>query len=200
MYQLFETIKIFNGKIYNVEYHNRRFNASRKKLFDCREENDVSTYISVPNDFKSGLVKCKLIYSDKIESIQFFSYQIRKINSLKIVACNEIEYGHKFLNREIFEELKIKSGCSISQEILIVKNGLITDTSISNVVLFNGAKWFTPTKPLLKGTKRASLLDSGLIFEEEIRVKDLHLFTQIKLINAMIDIDDNPAIDIQCVT
>lgn len=200
MYQLFETIKIFNGKIYNVEYHIRRMNNSRNALFGCRDEIDLSAHIRVPTEFRSGLIKCNVIYSNKIESIQFFSYQMRKINSLKIVECNEIVYDHKFLNREIFEELKIKSGCSISQNILIVKDGRITDTSFSNVVLFDGTKWVTPSRPLLKGTKRASLLDGGLIYEEEIRVKDLHLFTQIKLINAMLDLDDSPAIDIQCVT
>lgn len=200
MYQLFETIKIFNGEIFNLKYHNRRMNHSRGILFDSSEKIDLSRLIIIPKEFRNGLIKCKVIYSDKIEGIEFSNYRLRNTTSLKIVACNEIEYGHKFLNREIFEELKIKSGCSISQEILIVKNGLITDTSISNVVLFNGTKWLTPTKPLLNGTKRASLIDSGLIFEEEIRVKDLHLFTQIKFINAMIDLDNSPAIEIQCVT
>lgn len=199
MYQLFETIKIFNGEIYNVEYHNRRMNNSRNALFGCRDEIDLSVHIEAPNEFRSGLIKCNVIYSNKIESTKFFRYQMRKINSLKIVECDDIVYDHKFLNRNKLGELKRKNTKSDSQEILIVKNGFITDTSYSNVVLSDGTKWFTPSTPLLKGTKRFSLINSGLIHEEEISLKDVKKFTQIKLINAMIDLDDTTAIDIQCV-
>lgn len=199
MSQLFETIKIFNGEIFNPHYHNRRMNNSRKILFGLEDEIDLSEFIIIPEKFRSGLVKCKVIYSDEIQSIEFSEYQIKKINSLKIVECNDIVYDHKYLNREKLEELKAKNINFASQDILIVKGGIITDTSYSNVVLFDGSKWLTPSTPLLKGTKRASQLDAGRICEEEIKLKDLKKFAQLKLINAMIELDESPAISIQSI-
>ena len=38
-------------------------------------------------------------------------------------------------------------------EILITRNGLLTDTSIANIALFNGKEWHTPKHPLLKGVQ-----------------------------------------------
>ncbi len=196
---LFETIKIFNGEIFNPHYHNRRMNNSRRKLFASQSEINLFSQIKIPKDFKLGLVRCRVIYSREIEKIEYFDYQPRKIDSLKIVECDDIIYDHKLLNRNKLEELKRENAKSDSQEILIVKNGMITDTSFSNVVLSDGTKWFTPSTPLLKGTKRASLIDSGLIYEQEISLKDLRNFTHIKLINAMIELDESPAIEIQSV-
>ena len=54
-------------------------------------------------------------------------------------------------------------------DILIVKNGLLTDTSIANIALYDGNDWYTPLHPLLKGTKRAELLDKGVLKEKEIK-------------------------------
>jgi len=199
MSQLFETIKIFNGKIFNLQYHNRRMNNSRRILFGLKTEFDLSQFIVIPEKFKNGLIKCKVIYSDEIESVEFSEYHIKNINSLKVVECNDLVYDHKFLNRDKLEELKRINTKSDSQEILIVKNGFITDTTYSNVVLSDGTKWFTPSTPLLKGTKRTSLIDKGVIHEEEIGLKDLKKFSYLKLINAMIDLDESPEIYLESV-
>ena len=47
-------------------------------------------------------------------------------------------------------------------EILIIKDGHITDTSISNIVFrLPDGWWLTPFTPLLKGIMRTYLLESG---------------------------------------
>lgn len=73
---------------------------------------------------------------------------------------------------------------------LIVKNGLVTDTSFCNVLFFNGKHWLTPEQPLLRGTRRAALLDQEQIRTAVIGVEDLHYFTKVRLINAMIRFED----------
>ena len=50
-----------------------------------------------------------------------------------------------------------------------VKNGRLTDTSYSNIALFDGNRWVTPAHPLLKGTMRQSLIDKGLLKEKGIK-------------------------------
>jgi 4-amino-4-deoxychorismate lyase len=71
-------------------------------------------------------------------------------------------------------------------DILIVKNGYITDTSFSNIVFFDGDKWVTPARPLLRGTMRESLLKTNYIEETDILVNDLKKFTIARLVNAML--------------
>lgn len=72
-----------------------------------------------------------------------------------------------------------------ADEVVIVKNGLLTDTSYSNIALFNGSHWVTPRQPLLRGTMRQSLLDDGVLAEQDIKAEDWNSFRQVSLINAM---------------
>ena len=58
-------------------------------------------------------------------------------------------------------------------EIIIIKNGLVIDTSFTNIAIHKDGKWLTPKHPLLLGTKRAALLEQGIIQEADITVDDL---------------------------
>jgi len=74
-------------------------------------------------------------------------------------------------------------------DILIIKKGLVSDTSIANIAFYDGKLWFTPKAALLKGTCRTRLLLEGKIIEKEIRVEDIKKYKKIALMNAMIDFD-----------
>ena len=78
--------------------------------------------------------------------------------------------------------LKYKDGCD---DILIIKNGLITDISFANICFYNGKNWYTPSTPLLKGTCREKLLKQNSIIEKEIGISDLDYFSHFTIINAM---------------
>ena len=58
-------------------------------------------------------------------------------------------------------------------EILIVRDGAITDTSYSNVAFFDGRKYVTPDTFLLNGTRRQYLLGTGVLTERRITPSDL---------------------------
>lgn len=72
-------------------------------------------------------------------------------------------------------------------EIIIVKHGLLTDTSFTNLAIYDGNHWITPKRPLLLGTKRAALLDKGIIQEADITLNDLRNAVKVSLFNAMIE-------------
>lgn len=72
-------------------------------------------------------------------------------------------------------------------EIIIVKNGYITDTSFTNLAIFDSGEWITPKRSLLYGTKRASLLDKRLIKEADITLDVLRRACKVRLFNAMIE-------------
>ena len=67
----------------------------------------------------------------------------------------------------------------------MLKNSLITDTSIANLAIFDGKKWLTPKTPLLNGTTRARLLESGFLSQEDINVTMLLNAKKLGIMNAM---------------
>ncbi|MDL2290047.1 aminotransferase class IV [Paludibacteraceae bacterium OttesenSCG-928-F17] len=180
-----ETIKIKDGVFYDSPFHTARMNKTAKEFFK-KDKNFTLTDEIIPAEYRQGLVKCRILYSDKILSIDFTPYSFRKIDQLQLVINNEIEYAYKYQNREIFDELKKQS----TEEILIAKNGYITDTSYTNVVFQDKTGFYTPDTFLLPGTKREKLLQQGIIHERKIHINDLHKYDCIYLINAMMDLED----------
>ncbi|MGD1891663.1 MAG: aminotransferase class IV [Cyclobacteriaceae bacterium] len=99
-----------------------------------------------------------------------------------------MQYDHKFADRHLIIHLFAQR--QSDDDILMVKNGLITDTSYSNVAFFDGQQWFTPHQPLLPGTSRARLLDEGLLQKAKITPNDLPQFEYCSLINAMLPLGE----------
>ena len=180
-------MQIAGGRITNLPYHNARMNRARSQILGCKDRINIEDAITVPAGFKNGRGKCRIIYSREIESIEFKAYQVRQIESLKIVTT-DMDYSHKYVDRSelraLFEQ---RMDCD---DILITKEGRITDTSISNVAFRDGSDWFTPLHPLLQGTRRMQLLNGGKIKTRDIYIHDLKNFQEICLINAMLDLGE----------
>lgn len=190
---LLETIKIENRLICNLEWHNARLNKSRNALLDLEESLDLATIIKIPDDLGDGTYRCRVLYGHEIDEINFLPHQTRLVCSLRMIHCNDIEYGYKYADRRKLEELyEMRGACD---EILIIKDGYITDTSISNIVFrLPDGLWLTPVTPLLKGTMRTYLLETGQIAEAVLRPEDLPLLTEARMINCMMDLESGPAI------
>jgi 4-amino-4-deoxychorismate lyase len=74
------------------------------------------------------------------------------VHSLRIVHIKHIDYSIKTDNRQQLDKaFARRNGCD---DIIIVKNGFITDAWASNIILFNVNEWHTPSTPLLKGIQR----------------------------------------------
>ncbi len=177
---LFETIKVFDKKAFNLAYHQIRMQKSIKDIFNLKKSFDLEKYINPPS---KNFYRCKIIYSKKIEEILFFEYKPKKVKKFKLIKSN-IEYNYKFLDRSQIDALFEKR--EEADEIIIVKEGKITDTSIANIAFFDGKIWITPKKPLLKGTTRARLLNNKKIFAKDIFVKEIKFMKKIAIMNALI--------------
>jgi len=194
MCQLLETIRIENGLPLNIAFHNQRFNHARNALYGAIDFLNLEELIHCPDDLKNDILKCRIIYSREVEEITFEPYHIRLINSLKLVNDNSIDYSYKYLDRSHLNLLREQLGNA--DDILIVKNGFISDTSYANIVFRHNDRWLTPSTPLLKGTKRENYLYSKKIIEELITPNDLHKFSEARIINAMINLENSPIIPI----
>ncbi|HHU96088.1 MAG: aminotransferase class IV [Bacteroidota bacterium] len=146
---------------------------------------------------ESKKVKCSVVYHEQILSITFTAYRRKKIDSLKLMEA-DVAYSFKYSDRSVLNTLLQEKGdCD---EILIVKNSCITDTSFSNVVFSKDDLFFTPDTYLLNGTKRQQLLREKRIRETRVTVDNLHFFDKVYLINAMLDIEDSVGLSVDKIT
>jgi len=177
---LLETIKIEEGMVANLPYHQDRCDQSRQTLFQSTDRLDLASIIQPP---QTGLYRCRILYGEKVHSIEYISYVPKEINSLKIVP-SKIDYALKYANRDALNTL-LESNKEVD-EVIIEKKGYLTDITIANIAFYDGNQWVTPENPLLKGTMRAKLIDEGFLQTREIRKEDLDHYTQVALINAML--------------
>ena len=177
---LLETIKIEDGEVFNLSYHQARCDESRKALFDSTDRLNLSSLIQAP---PKGLYRCRILYDEKMYSIEYIPYSPKEIHTLKIVS-SDLEYDHKYANRNTLN--KLRQSEPDADDILIEKHGYLTDTTIANIAFYNGKQWFTPEKPLLKGTMRAKLLDEGFLHTRKIKKEEITDYTHVALMNAMI--------------
>lgn len=188
MCQLIESLCLENGIIKNIDYHNLRMNKSRYDLFGCHDVIDIAGVISLPQYAKTGMWKIRIIYSAAVDRIEYEEYKRKTIRSFQIVFADDMDYSHKYLDRtHIAQLLETRND---ADDIIIIKEGFVTDSSSANIVLYDGQSWITPASPLLHGTKRAKLLHEKLITERLVALNDIPSYTHISIINAFLDIGD----------
>jgi len=186
MCQLFETIRIIDGKPHNLSLHDERMNRSRHELLGSKDLLKLSDYIKVPDNPPDRIIRCRVIYATSIISVEFYPYTPANVKTLKIVDAGTLVYNHKYLDRSHLTAFINKNA---ADDILIMRNGCVTDASFANIVFTDGHRWMTPDTPLLYGTMREFLLSKGVIRETRITITDLSLFTHFRLINAMLGFD-----------
>lgn len=195
MCQLIESLKLKDGVIQHIAYHQNRLDRAMDELFPEAPKIDLARIISIPKNCRSGVYKIRVLYGRSVDKIEIEPYIFRKIQSLKIVHHESIDYHLKYSDRQILNELfALRGNCD---DITIVKNGFVTDSFAANLLFFDGEKWLTPETPLLKGTKRQFLLERGIIYETEIKEEEIRNYQKVALINAMVDFEEMPEIPVE---
>lgn len=185
MCRFIETIRIDHGRACNLALHERRLNDTRAHFWPQSTPLQLSDYLQVNGG--TGIFKARVVYGQEgIEEVSYSPYTLRRVRSLALVRADDIDYTYKSTDREPLNRLfALRGSCD---DILIVRQGLLTDTSIANIALSaDGTRWYTPAHPLLRGTRRASLLAEGILQEALLRPEDLPSFSTIRLFNAMIE-------------
>lgn len=184
MHQFVETIRIEGCKAMHLPLHEARMNATRAHFAPHVAPISLQKWLD-DAPLSDERIKVRVVYDvDGVCETTFQTYKRREIQWLRMVEDNDISYTFKSTDRhELDHLLALRDGCD---EVLIVKNGLITDTSFTNVAFFDGHKWLTPAQPLLNGTMRQWLLQCGQLTETQITPASLASFQRIMLFNAMI--------------
>jgi 4-amino-4-deoxychorismate lyase len=187
MSQFIESIKIEDQKAFLLDLHQKRVNDT---FAHFGKENSIDLekiFKSLEHD-EDGLYKLRIVYDlNRNFRHQLIPYAIAEIDNFQLIENNSYDYSFKFEERKEFEIMKAKAK---TEEIIIVKNNHITDTSYTNLLFLKGKDWFTPTTFLLNGVMRQHLLKEKKIKEAEITLQNIKEFTHFQLINSMNDFDD----------
>jgi len=190
-----ETICYEQGHFQRIDLHNARFNRTRQHFFGWQPELQLELFLSIPEHLKGETVKCTITYGSEIIGIEYRLYKIRPVNSLQLVKVESIDYSFKYADRTKLDDLyQLRNQ---SDDILVIKNGFITDTSYANIILLKNGKWYSPQNPLLWGTRLEDYFREGLITPALLRAEDLHQFSEARIINALISIEKSPVISIE---
>ena len=174
-------------KIFLTELHQKRMNETFSHFGkECKIDIN-SKFKSLEHD-EDGLYKFRIEYDlENNFKTQIVPYAISEHDDFELIIDNEIDYSFKSADRTQFQKLKNDSG---ADEIIIIKENQITDTSYSNILFLKDKVWFTPKDYLLNGVMRQSLLASKKIKETEITLDNIKGFSHFQLINALNDFDE----------
>lgn len=187
MSQFIESIKVEDQEIFLLEFHQKRINQTFSHFGKEGSIDLKKIYEKLEHD-EDGLFKLRLVYDlDKKVRTQMIPYAIPEIADFQLVENNSFDYSFKFEDRKELDKMKMKAK---TEEIIIVKNNHITDTSFSNLLFLKGKDWFTPSTYLLNGVQRQNLLKQKKIKETDITLQNIKQFSHFQLINALNDFDD----------
>lgn len=200
MFRLFETIAIEFFKPQNLEYHQQRLDDSYRKLFKTKCHFNLQAFfeeLSIPD---ARRYKWRFDYSPTICKSTVELYIPKMIQSVGFVEVSSyFDYSLKYVDRTFFSE--IRAQFSEFDEVIMTKNGFLTDTTIANIVVEykNDLQFYTPITPLLCGTYRKKLLEEGFLTERKIHIDEIKEIKNLFFINAMLPFDEskgwNPKIE-----
>ncbi|MCD9854364.1 aminotransferase class IV [Epilithonimonas sp. JDS] len=187
MSRFIESIKVEDQKIFLTELHQKRMNDTFSNFGKECKIDIKSLFLNLEHD-EDGLYKFRIEYDlENNFKTQILPHAISEHDDFELVTDNEIDYSFKSADRIQFQKLKEKRG---AEEIIIIKENQITDTSYSNLLFLKDKIWFTPKTYLLNGVMRQSLLASKKIKQTEITIENIKEFSHFQLINAMNDFDE----------
>ena len=187
MCRFIESIKLKEGEIFNLNAHQQRVNDTFLAFFPKTEPINLEQIIPQGDLPTNGFYKIRMVYDQANYNMEIQTYKPRKIKTINFKEVN-FEYAFKFENRSNINELKMASNID---ELIFMRNGFLLDSTYSNLALFDGFQWLTPSTFLLNGTARQRLIRENKLIVKPIKYTDLHLFKKISFINAMNDLGEN---------
>ncbi len=174
----FETLYAQEHKLYHLNYHQKRLERTFKAFFTTK----APSLHTLPAPPDGGCYRCRVVYAQSIETVQYLPYTPKKAKKL-ILVSQDFNYPYKAVDRSAIDKAKLTfSDCD---DLIFVKEGLITDTSIANIAILEKGIWLTPRLPMLEGTTRARLLDEKKLQTADITPKRLLQAQKIALMNAL---------------
>jgi 4-amino-4-deoxychorismate lyase len=183
MCRFIESIQVNEGEFKCLDLHQERIRLAMADYYPGVKAFDLADALSKSSIPANGCFKCRIVYDTEIRLIEFIPYIRREIHSLRLVEVDIESAPYKKEDRSLMNAaFALRGDCD---DIIMVKNGLLTDTSFTNIAFYEGTNWYTPRLPLIYGVKRAQLIKQGRLTEKDIAPADLLNFKRVSLFNAM---------------
>ena len=193
MYPLVESIKAETGQFFLLDYHQDRLERTFHAVY--KSSCPWQLVAILPQAPSQGLFKVRFLYNATDFSIEVQPYVPKIIKTLKLIEIGDYTYPHKWTDRSTINAAFAQRGnCD---DVLMTKNGFLTDASYANIVLFDGTNWVTPEKPLFEGVQRSYLLDHTKIKTATITATVLSNYQSFQLINAMNSFVENRFLSVE---
>ena len=189
----FETMFYENGSVRNMEYHQKRFDLTRYRLFKTAEKIDLENIISCCQI--ENMSRVKVIYHKEVVKIECSPLTDRDFKTFRLTESN-IKYSYKYMDRKELESIK-KRNTDVDDVIIYNSEGLLKDTTIANIALYIEGNWVTPKRPLLHGTVREKLLKEKFLTAKDLMIEDINIATNFAIMNALIGFKEIEG-DLQC--
>ncbi|MEM6299695.1 MAG: aminotransferase class IV [Bacteroidota bacterium] len=193
MSRFLESIRLENGQLPLLLYHQSRVNHTilefRKSLVGtpttAKTPFSLKQLLKNENLPKEGLFKVRIVYGLTVERLEILPYTVRPINSLQVVDLpSEYDYSFKYTDRSVLNNAFEKR--KKADDVLLIRDGFVTDSYYANTVFWKGGKAFVPDMPLLNGVRRKHLLDLGKVQIKTIRKDDIWGYEKVSLVNALL--------------
>lgn len=183
MCRFIESVQLNNGVFIRLELHQERLLNAMTDYYPKDKVIDLKSALMSTLFPADGLYKCRVVYDSEIRKIEYIPYIKREIHSLKLVDTQMESSHYKKEDRSLLNAaFALRGDCD---DVIMVKDGWLTDTSFSNIALFDGLNWVTPHIPLIYGINRAQLIREGILTEKDINSADLVNFKRVALFNAL---------------
>ena len=145
MCRFVETIRLQNHELCNIALHQLRYENTARRFFDSGYAlEDIAKVVSQFSE-RGGVNKIRIVYDESgVVLTSCEPYTMKNIKTLRLVECNDIDYTYKYADRsELDKAMTMRGNCD---NVVIVRNGLLTDTSYTNIALYDGKHWLTPAR------------------------------------------------------
>lgn len=193
MCQFIESIRLKNGELFNLELHQKRVEKTFLEFFPNSNAFDIKTTLQNIQLPDNELYKIRIFYDSEIRILEILEYQKPHFSKYKCFHIpSDFNYDFKFANRQIFDQ--ISKNTSKDTLAILVKNGLVCDSTFSNLIFEKSEKLFSPAKALLLGTQLQKLISERKIQLIDIAENQIKDFDKIYFVNALNPLDAASAI------
>ena len=149
-----ETIRYADGRLHLLDLHTDRMRATRREVYGIEGPGLDTSMFHIPPHLADLTVKCRVIYGRDIDDIQYEAYTPRPLSRLRMVSDNTVDYHLKYLDRTplAYPDIPLRP----DEGLVIVKDGLVTDSTYANLLLLAPGRAYTPSTPLLPGSTQAA--------------------------------------------
>ena len=190
MSRFLETIRILDGKPQHLPWHQQRVDATLRYFYPKTSSEpgafplfDILLSCQIPRE---GTHRCRILYDANTLEVEFKAYTLAEIHALQLVAAPEgYDYSFKYADRSVIDLLYAQRGAA--DDVLITRDGYITDTSIANIAFRKDDRWYTPARPQLAGTTWKRLVSEGILIPRPIHQDEVYRYDGFRVFNAMME-------------